>query len=63
MKADLLHMSEQEQSRTEVICLYVEDYIKQHVAVKRMKLDSRQARRLAKDYRLHGAKADISTLR
>ena len=52
-------MSEQEQSRTEVIRLYVEGYIKQHVAAKRMRLGTRQVRRLSKDYRLHGAKALI----
>jgi len=59
MKAELLHMSEQEQSRTEVIGLYVEGYIKQHIAAKRMGLGTRQVRRLAKEYRQHGAKALI----
>ena len=48
-------MSEQEQSRTEVIRLYVDGYIKQNVAAKRMGLSTRQVRRLAKAYRLHGA--------
>ena len=59
MKAELLHMSEQEQSRTEVICLYIDGYIKQNVAAKRMSLGTRQVRRLAKAYRLHGAKGLI----
>ena len=52
-------MSEQEQSRTEVIRLYVDGYIKQNVAAKRMKLGTRQVRRLAKAYRLHGVKGLI----
>jgi len=59
MRAEILHMSEQEQSRTEVIRLYIDGYIKQHVAAKRMGLGTRQVRRLAKAYRQHGAEALI----
>lgn len=59
MKAELLHMSAQEQSRSEVILLYIEGHIKQKIAAKRIDLSTRQVRRIAKDYRLHGAKALI----
>jgi len=59
MKAELLHMSKQEQSRAEVIHLYIEGHIKQKSAAKRMGLGTRQVRRLAKKYRKHGAKALI----
>jgi transposase len=52
-------MSDQEQSRAEVICLYIEGHIKQKVAAKRVGLGKRQVRRLAKEFRLHGAKALI----
>ena len=50
-------MNVQEQLRTELIRLYVEAYIKQNAAEKRMKLSTRQVRRLAKEYRQHGATA------
>jgi len=59
MKAELLQMSAQEQSRMEVIRLYIDGHIKQKVAAKRMGLGVRQVRRLARAYRLHGAKALI----
>jgi len=59
MRAEILHMSDQEQSRAEVICLYIEGHIKQKVAAKRVGLGKRQVRRLAKEFRLHGAKALI----
>jgi len=59
MKAEILHMSDQEQSRAEIICLYVEGHIKQKTAAKRIGLSTRQIRRHAKEYRLHGAKALI----
>ena len=54
MKAALLHMSKLEQSRTEVICLYVEGYTKAKSAAKRIGLSTHQVRRLAKGYRQHG---------
>ncbi len=38
MKAELLHMSVQEQSCMEVIRLYIDDHIKQKVVAKRMGL-------------------------
>jgi len=59
MKVEILHMSEQEQSRAEVICLYIDGHIKQKTAAKRIGLSTRQVRRQAKEYRLHGAKALI----
>jgi len=59
MRAEILHMSDQEQSRAEVICLYIEGHIKQKTAAKRIGLSTRQVRRQAKEYRLHGAKALI----
>ena len=59
MKAKLLHMSEQEQSRSEVIRLYIEGHIKQNVAAKCMGVSTRQVRCIAKEYRQHGAKALI----
>jgi len=52
-------MNVQEQSRTEVIRPYVEGYIKQNAAAKRMELSTRQVRRLAKEYRQHSATALI----
>ncbi|MDQ6977357.1 MAG: ISNCY family transposase [Ghiorsea sp.] len=52
-------MSEQEQSRSEVICLYIEGHIKQKTAAKRIGVSTRQVRRLAKAYRQHGAKGLI----
>ena len=52
MKAELLHMSHQEQSRSEIMRLYVEGYIKQKDAARRMNLSTRQVRRLARGYRL-----------
>ena len=52
-------MSDQEQSRAEIICLYIEGHIKQKTAAKRIGLSTRQIRRQAKEYRLHGAKALI----
>lgn len=57
MKAELLHMSVQEQSRSEVIRLHIEGHIKQKTAAKRMGVSTRQVRRIAKEYRHHGAKA------
>jgi len=59
MKAELLHMSVQEQSRSEVIRLYIEGHIKQKSAAKRIGLSGRQVRRLAKAYRQQGAKGLI----
>jgi len=59
MEAELLHMSQQEQSRSEIIRLYVEGYIKQKDAARRMDLSTRQVRRLAREYRLHGSRALI----
>jgi len=44
MEAELLHMSQQEQSRSEVMRLYVEGYIKQKDAAGRMGLSTRQVR-------------------
>ena len=38
MEAELLHMSQQEQSRSEVMRLYVEGYIKQKETAHRMGL-------------------------
>lgn len=57
MKAELLHMSQREQSRSEVMRLYAEGYIKQKEAARRMGLSTRQVRRIARDYRQHGCKA------
>ncbi len=57
MKAEISHMSAQEQSRSEVIRLYIEGYIKQKETAKRMGLSSRQVRRIAKAYREHGCHA------
>jgi predicted DNA-binding protein (UPF0251 family) len=51
MKTELLHMSKREQSRTEVIRLYIEGHIKQKSAAKRIGLSVRQVRRLTKAYR------------
>jgi len=59
MKAERIEMSHQEQSRSEVIRLYVEGYIKQKDAARRMNLTTRQVRRLARKYRQHGACALI----
>lgn len=59
MKAELLQMSQQEQSRSEVIRLYIEGYIKQKEAARRIGLSTRQVRRLAKAYRLRGINALI----
>jgi len=59
MKVEILHMSKQEQSRSEVIRLYIEGHIKQSVAAKRIDVSTRQVRRIAKEYRQHGAKALI----
>mgnify|MGYP000019396466 CR=1 FL=1 len=59
MKAELLHMSQQEQWRSEVMRLYVEGYIKQKEAARRMGLSTRQVRRLAREYRKHGSRALI----
>ena len=56
MKVEILHMSKQEQSRSEVIRLYIEGHIKQNTAAKRMGVSTRQVRRIAKEYRQHGAK-------
>ncbi len=50
MKAELLQMSAQEQSRMEVIRLHIDGHIKQKVAVKRMGLGVHQVRRLARAY-------------
>jgi len=57
MKAEILHMSKLEQARSEVMRLYVDGYIKQKEAGKRMVLSVRQVRRLAKAYRLNGCNA------
>ncbi len=59
MKAELLHMSRQEQSRSEVMRLYTEGHIKQKEAAKRMDLSARQVRRIAKAYRRCGCQALI----
>jgi len=59
MEAELLHMSQQEQSRSEVMRLYVEGYIKQKDAAGRMGLSTRQVRRLAHSYRQQGSRALI----
>ena len=59
MKAELLQMSQQEQSRSEIMRLYVEGYIKQKDAARRMNLSTRQVRRLARGYRLCGSGALI----
>jgi len=48
MKAELLQVSHQEQSRSEIMGLYVEDYIKQKDAARRMNLSTRQDQRLAR---------------
>ena len=57
MKAEILHMSKTEQGRSEVMRLYVDGYIKQKEAGKRMGLSVRQVRRLAKGYRRNGCHA------
>jgi len=57
MKAEMMRMSKQEQARSEVMRLYIEGYIKQRRAAKRMGLSTRQVRRIAKDYRQHGCHA------
>lgn len=59
MKAEPLQMSQREASRSEVMRLYVEGYIKQKEAGRRMGLSTRQVRRLASAYRLHGSRALI----
>lgn len=59
MKAEILHMSQREQSRSEVMRLYTEGYIKQKEAARRMGLSTRQVRRIARGYRQHGCKALI----
>ncbi|MDQ6980761.1 MAG: ISNCY family transposase [Ghiorsea sp.] len=59
MKAELLQMSEQEQSRSEVKRLYIEGHIRQKSAAKRMGISTRQTRRIAKAYRQHGVTALI----
>lgn len=59
MKAELLLMSHQEQSRSEVMHLYIEGHIKQKEAARRMGLSTRQVRRMARAYRQHGARALI----
>ncbi len=50
-------MDQQQQSRLEVMGLYVGGYIKQKEAAERMGLSTRQVRRIAKDYRQHGRNA------
>ena len=59
MKAELLHMSHQEQSRLEVMHLYIDGQIKQKEAARRMGLSTRQIRRLARGYRKRGCHALI----
>ncbi len=59
MKAEILLMSKKEQDRSEVIRLYVEGYIKQKDAGKRLGLSPRQVRRLAVAYRKRGASGII----
>jgi len=59
MKAELLHMSHQEQSRLEVMRLYIDGHIKQKEAARRMGLSTRQVRRLAREYRMRGCHALI----
>jgi len=54
MKAELLHMNHQKQFRSVIVRLYVEGYIKQKDAYRRIGLSTHQVRRLAKAYRLHG---------
>jgi len=44
MEAELLMMSKKEQDRSEVIRLYVEGYIKQKEAAKRLGISARQIR-------------------
>jgi len=55
MEAERLSMSKKEQDRSEVIRLYVEGYIKQKDAAKRVGISTRQIRNVAHAYRLHGA--------
>ncbi|MDQ6957799.1 MAG: ISNCY family transposase, partial [Mariprofundaceae bacterium] len=50
-------MSPQEQSRSEVMRLYIDGYIKQKEAAKRMGLSTRQVRRISNEYRLHDCHA------
>jgi len=59
MKAELLHMSHREQSRLEVMHLYIDGQIKQKEAAHRMGLSTRQVRRLARGYRKRGCHALI----
>ena len=59
MTAEILHMSVQEQSRTEIICLYIEGHMKQKEAAKQIGLSCRQVRRLSKRYRQDGGKGLI----
>jgi len=59
MKAELLRMSHQEQSRLEVMRLYIDGQIKQKEAARRMGLSTRQVRRLARGYRKRGCHALI----
>jgi len=59
MTAEILQMSVQEQSRSEVIRLYIEGHIKQKEAARRISLSCRQVRRLAKRYKQDGAKGLI----
>lgn len=57
MKAEIIHMNQQEQLRSEVVPLYIEGYIKQKEAAKCMGLSPRQVRRIGKAYRLRGCQA------
>ncbi len=59
MKAELLHMSHQEQLRLEVMRLYIDGHIKQKEAARRMGLSTRQVRRLLRGYRERGCHALI----
>jgi predicted DNA-binding protein (UPF0251 family) len=55
MEAERLIMIKKEQDRSEVIRLYVEGYIKQKEAAKRLGISTRQIRNVAHAYRLDGA--------
>ena len=57
MKAEIICMSQREQSRSEVMRLYVEGHIKQKETARRMGLSTRQVRRMVKAYRLNGCHA------
>ncbi|MDQ6968578.1 MAG: helix-turn-helix domain-containing protein [Mariprofundaceae bacterium] len=46
MKAEILHISQPEQARSELIRLYIDGHIKPKEAAKRMGLSVRQVRRL-----------------